>query len=42
MTEARRWAERLGEAPATKTKSLEGELGELQFFALPDHGPSAH
>jgi len=42
MTEARRWADRLGEGPATKTKSLEGELGELQFFSLPDHGPSAH
>ena len=42
MTEAQRWVQRLSEAPETKMTSLEGELGELQFFSLPDHGPSAH
>lgn len=35
-TEANRWVERLKEGPAGTLRSLEGELGELQFFALPD------
>ena len=42
MTEARRWVERLGRGPGTPTVSLEGELGELQFFSLPDHKSSTH
>jgi selenocysteine lyase/cysteine desulfurase len=35
MTEADRWARRLDKGPAGKMTSLEGELGELQFFSLP-------
>ena len=35
MTEARRWTERLQAAAGSVTMSLDGELGELQFFALP-------
>jgi hypothetical protein len=35
MTEANRWVKRLREEPAGKLESLEGELGELQFFSLP-------
>jgi selenocysteine lyase/cysteine desulfurase len=42
MTEANRWAARLADEPETRTMSLEGELGELQFFSLPDHGESRH
>ena len=35
MTEALRWAKRLAEEPARTAETLEGELGELQFFSLP-------
>ncbi len=42
MTEAERWVERLSEEPAQTTRSLDGELGELQFFALPDHREPQH
>jgi selenocysteine lyase/cysteine desulfurase len=42
MTEASRWAKRLADEPEAKTMSLEGELGDLQFFSLPDHGESRH
>ena len=42
MTEAHRWAGRLSEKPEAKTVSLEGELGELQFFSLPDNSGSRH
>ncbi len=42
MTEAKRWVDRLSEeAPETLT-SLEGELGELQFFALPEDARRNH
>ena len=42
MTEALRWVERLkGEGPAVR-ESLEGELGELQFFALPANSAPKH
>ena len=41
-TEARRWVERLGEGPAPKRATLEGELEELQFFALPEDSSSQH
>ena len=34
LTEAKRIADRLREAPATEYASLEGEFGDLQFFAL--------
>ena len=42
MTEARRWAERLAENPDVATRMLEGELGELQFFSLPDRAEPKH
>jgi selenocysteine lyase/cysteine desulfurase len=42
MTEANRWAKRLADEPEARTMSLEGELGDLQFFSLPDHGESRH
>lgn len=42
MTEARRLVERLGRGAGVPTVSLEGELGELQFFALPGHETSTH
>ncbi len=35
MTDAARWANRLNDEPTTAPAALEGELGELQFFALP-------
>ncbi len=35
MTEANRWVKRLSDEPIGKLDSLEGELGELQFFSLP-------
>jgi selenocysteine lyase/cysteine desulfurase len=42
MTEAKRWAERLKDAPQDGYESLEGELGELQFFSLPANTTPAH
>ena len=42
MTEANRWAARLGEEPEVATRSLDGELGELQFFALPANTAPKH
>jgi selenocysteine lyase/cysteine desulfurase len=42
MTEARRWVERLSEEPPARRAVLEGELEELQFFALPDEDSSHH
>jgi selenocysteine lyase/cysteine desulfurase len=42
MTEARRWVERLGRDSKEKLQSLEGELGELQFFALPESATRKH
>jgi len=42
MVEARRWAERLGHDKDVPTVSLEGELGELQFFTLPNHKAPTH
>jgi len=42
MTEARRWVQRLDEERPVSTVSLDGELGDLQFFSLPDHGDSKH
>ena len=42
MTEARRWVERLSRDPADGLQSLEGELGELQFFALPESATRKH
>jgi len=42
MTEADRWARRLDKAPAGKMTSLDGELGELQFFSLPANPGPQH
>jgi len=42
MTEASRWVESLREQPTEALKSLEGELGELQFFALPEKATTKH
>ena len=42
MTEAGRWVERLSREPAGALRSLEGELGELQFFALPEDATAKH
>ena len=42
MTEARRWAERLKDEADVSTRLLDGELGELQFFALPDSPGAKH
>jgi hypothetical protein len=42
MTEAKRWAQRLTNEPAGQNESLEGELGELQFFSLPARGVGPH
>jgi hypothetical protein len=36
MTEANRWVERLRAEPERACCTLEGDLEELQFFALPD------
>ena len=36
LTEARRWADTLAGEPATELATLGGELGALQFFALPE------
>lgn len=42
MTEARRWVERLSEEGPGAVESLEGELGELQFFSLPERATRKH
>jgi len=42
MSEAERHARRLREEPGAKLKSLEGDLGDLQFFALPESDRQAH
>ncbi len=41
-TEANRWASQLEEAGPAALTSLEGELGELQFFALPENSTPKH
>ncbi len=41
-TEAARWAERLMKEPGEALESLDGELGELQFFALPESATPRH
>jgi selenocysteine lyase/cysteine desulfurase len=42
MTEAERWVQRLTEDGPDTLESLEGELGELQFFALPERATQKH
>jgi selenocysteine lyase/cysteine desulfurase len=42
MTEADRWVQRLKEEGVAPLESLEGELGELQFFALPGGSTPKH
>jgi hypothetical protein len=41
MTEANRWAEKLKNNASQSLETLEGELGELQFFSLPVNACSA-
>ena len=42
MTDAKRWVERLKEGGPGALESLQGELGELQFFALPESATQKH
>ena len=42
MSEAQKIADRLRNEPEAKLRSLEGELGDLQFFAMPDDERQAH
>ena len=42
MSEAQRIADRLRNGPEAKLRSLEGELGDLQFFAMPDDERPPH
>ncbi len=42
LTEANRWAKRLVEKPTDRQKLLDGELGELQFFSIPEHSEATH
>ena len=42
MSEAERWAEQLRRATGAISESLEGELGELQFFSLPASSTPKH
>jgi len=42
MTEANRWLQRLTDEGAVPLESLEGELGELQFFVLPGGSRPKH
>ena len=42
MSEAQKIADRLRNEPEAKLRSLEGELGDLQFFAMPDDDRQAH
>jgi len=42
LTEAGRWVKRLEAAPADSLRMLDGELGELQFFALPEKASTRH
>jgi len=42
ITEATRWVERLNDDGPEALQSLDGELGELQFFALPENATQKH
>jgi selenocysteine lyase/cysteine desulfurase len=42
LTDAARWVDRLKNESPGELVSLEGELGELQFFALPGNAPARH
>jgi len=42
MTEATRWVARLNEDGPESLQSLDGELGELQFFTLPENATQKH
>jgi hypothetical protein len=41
MAEAQKFANQLANEPGAKLMSLGGDLGELQFFAMPDE-PQPH
>jgi len=42
LTDAARWVKRLKDEPPGELVSLDGELGELQFFSLPANAPPRH
>jgi selenocysteine lyase/cysteine desulfurase len=42
MSEAQKIADRLRSEPEAKLRTLEGELGDLQFFAMPDDERQPH
>lgn len=42
LTDAARWVDRLKNESPGELVSLDGELGELQFFSLPANGPPRH
>jgi len=42
LDEARRWAEKLQHEPARPSQTLQGELGELQFFSVLDTSLQGH
>ena len=42
MNEANKIADRLRSEPEVKLSSLEGELGDLQFFTMPENKRQAH
>ncbi len=42
LTEAKRWATHLQGEPTEELESLQGELGDLQFFSLPAKATSQH
>jgi len=42
MTEANRWVEKLKSEPPETLETLEGELGDLQFFLLPVNATHQH
>jgi hypothetical protein len=42
MTEAHRWVEKLQSESTETLETLEGELGELQFFSLPSDATQPH
>lgn len=42
LTEAKRWATHLQGEPTAELESLQGELGDLQFFSLPAKATSQH
>ena len=42
LTEAHRWVEKIKQESTTELETLQGELGELQFFSLPADSTQSH